>query len=205
MKNINDEIEELISNYGKKQKNMKILDIGCGTGNYTYFFCDNNNVTGIDIQNVVKKELLKFDFKIVDATNLFFADNFYDLIVSFDVIEHIAEDEKMISEAYRVLKNGGKIFLGTPNKNRLSHALLKLVGKEVKYPLNLGVNKDLGDTIHLREYNAFELKILVENAGFKNIKIKSFWLGVTLLKYGLVNPPKFLQKYCQYLFIEATK
>jgi ubiquinone/menaquinone biosynthesis C-methylase UbiE len=43
-------------------------------------------------------------------------DNSFDFVVSFQVIEHIEDDKKFVQEIYRVLKNGGKFIVTTPNK-----------------------------------------------------------------------------------------
>lgn len=201
----NKEIIRYIESKSLKYIDKEILDIGCGKGDYTYFFGKRNKVIGIDLQNVVKEKYRNFNFQIADATSLPFQDNTFDVIISFDVIEHIENDKKMMTESYRVLKKGGKIFFGTPNKTRLSHFLLKLIGKRVKYPLDLGESNELGKIIHIREYTSKELEKLIKGAGFSNIKIIAFWFGLTLLKYGFVNVPKFLQKYCHYLFVEAEK
>jgi SAM-dependent methyltransferase len=40
----------------------------------------------------------------------------FDFVISFQVIEHIKDDQLFISEAHRVLKKGGKLLLSTPNK-----------------------------------------------------------------------------------------
>lgn len=185
--------------------NLKTLDVGCGTGFYTHFFAEKNEVIGIDLQEVIEKEYRNFDFQKANATNLPFQDCTFDLVISFDVIEHIENDKKMMAEAYRVLKKGGEVFLGTPNKLRLSHFLLKLIGRPVKYPLDLGTSEDLGEIIHIREYTAEELKGLAKKAGFKYIHIHPFWFGLTPIRYGLVDPPKFLQRYCHYFFLYVKK
>ncbi|MEM9545257.1 MAG: class I SAM-dependent methyltransferase [Bacteroidota bacterium] len=43
-------------------------------------------------------------------------DNSFDYVLSFQVIEHIEEDEKYISEIHRVLRPGGKFIVTTPNR-----------------------------------------------------------------------------------------
>lgn len=43
-------------------------------------------------------------------------DNTYDYVITFQVIEHIQNDSAFVKEIYRVLKNGGKLIVSTPNK-----------------------------------------------------------------------------------------
>lgn len=192
-----------IENFSQGYENKKILDMGCGKGNYTYFFGKRNKTIGIDLQDVVEGKYRNFDFQIADATNLPFQNNTFDLVVSLDVIEHIENDKKMLSEACRVLKKNGRMFLSTPNKTRLSHFLLKVIGKPVKYPLNLGTDKKLGPIIHIREYTAKELEKLIMSQGFRSVNINHFWLGLTPLRAGFLKAEVF-KRYCHYLFVEAT-
>ncbi|MEK9153187.1 MAG: methyltransferase domain-containing protein [Patescibacteria group bacterium] len=205
MKGLNKAIMDYLKSFSERVENKDILDMGCGTGNYTFLFAKKNRVVGTDIQDVVNEKYRNFEFKIADATNLPFSDEIFDLAISFDVIEHIENDKKMLNEAYRVLKKGGELFLETPNRDRFSHILMKLFGADIKYPLNLGTNDNLGETIHIREYTAEELGALAKAAGFENIQVKPFWFGVPFFRYGLTNPPKFLQKNCHCLILSAIK
>ncbi len=50
-----------------------------------------------------------------DGTGLPFADNTFDYIVCSEVIEHVPEREKMVSEFNRVIKPGGYVIITTPN------------------------------------------------------------------------------------------
>lgn len=186
-------------------KDRKVLDIGCGTGYYTRYFGKQNNVTGIDLQSCVQKKYHNFRFKRADATALPFKAGTFDVAVSFDVIEHIERDREMVAEAYRVLKNGGQLILGTPNRDRLIHLLLKLIGRPVQYPLYIGSYDDLGEMIHVREYTATELKDILIAAGFKHVEVFPYWLGITILEFGFVKVAKFLEQYCQYLFVRGYK
>ncbi len=43
------------------------------------------------------------------------ADNSFDFVITFQVIEHIQDDNKFVSEIHRVLKPGGKLIVTTPN------------------------------------------------------------------------------------------
>ena len=86
-----------------------------------------------------------------------------------DVIEHVEDDKLFIKENIRVLKREGSLIIGTPNKNRLSALLKKIIFKPNKYPL---VIKDLifGTVIHIREYSRNELLNLLTS--FNEIKIE---------------------------------
>lgn len=198
------EIDNFIKNHAKQYKNIRILDLGCGTGEYTHYYGFHNKTVGIDLQNVVQKCFNNFKFLKDDATNLSFPDNTFDLIVSFDVIEHVKQDKKMLKEIYRVLKINGQLLLGTPNKNRLSNILFKLIGKPRTYPLFLGHDQFLGDMIHVKEYTPEELYNIAKSVGLTNISITHLWLGLTVSP-GLVKIPNILKPFCQYLFIHASK
>lgn len=201
----NTAIEQYIQSASLQYKNKKILDIGCGTGYYTRFFGVQNDVTGIDLLSCVEKRYKNFRFVKGDATALPFPKESFELVVSFDVIEHIENDRKMVSEAYRVLKKGGQLLIGTPNRDRLIHVLLKLIGRPVQYPLYIGHYDDLGDMIHVREYTMTDLEGKIKKSGFTNVEILPFWFGLTALEYGFLRTPKILAGMSQYLFARACK
>lgn len=94
-----------IDNFAKSTKEATILDVGCGSGEYTSLFCRNGNVVvGLDLQNRVEERYAKFQFVEGDATRLPFARDTFDHVVSFDVIEHIEDCAAFLRKAYRVLK-----------------------------------------------------------------------------------------------------
>lgn len=131
-----------------------------------------------------------------------FANNIFDYVVSFDVIEHIESDTVFLSEARRVLKKEGRIFLETPNRERLSHKLMKLIGKPAQYPLVLG-----DDCIHVREYTKKELEERFQEAGFQDISVRPTWVGLRLkvIDIGLTKFPRWLNPIVQCWFIEAVE
>lgn len=103
-----------------------ILDIGCGEGFYSMIFDQlyNCKVTAVDYDNHIMsmaqdwlKDSKKVHFEIGDITKLNFPDNSFDKIVCTEVLEHINDHEKAVSELFRVLKPGGVMAITVPNKN----------------------------------------------------------------------------------------
>lgn len=101
----------LMSKYSL-QRNMKILDNGCGRGEFLHAFSVlGMQVEGADISNYCPQA------KMVDLNNekLPFPDESFDVVFSKSVIEHISNTEHYMSEMKRVLKKGGLLLLLVPD------------------------------------------------------------------------------------------
>jgi len=116
---------QLIAKYlnSRKEKETKILDIGCGDGVILYLINQKFknyplHLYGLDPSNialdVAKKKIPYAIFNKADAYNLPFDNNSFDLIISFDVIEHISEPKKMLQEIKRVGTKSSNYIIGTP-------------------------------------------------------------------------------------------
>ncbi len=97
--------------------NAKILNIGCGTGHNMEVISHYGEVYVID-KNTQALELLPkgtyIEKKVCDACGLDYPDNFFDVVVSFDVFEHIQNDLNAVAEVRRVLKPNGKLVVTVP-------------------------------------------------------------------------------------------
>ncbi len=99
----------------------KVLDIGCGPGVFFYLARDVKNGVGLDDSKVQLEfaKSLNNDAKFIEgnASKLPFEDKTFDYVTAIELIEHMKEDEakSMIKEAYRVLKDDGRLILTTPN------------------------------------------------------------------------------------------
>ena len=102
-------------------KGKRVLDVGCGIGMYSQaFFNEGADVFGIDIdkENIQKAKKLMpgISFLVDESENLPFENNFFDIVFLHEVLEHVKDDKKTISECFRVLKPGGKIIIFSPNR-----------------------------------------------------------------------------------------
>lgn len=106
-------------------KEKMVLDVACGVGYGSYLIKNSaKRVIGVDISKDAITHAKahcadqKIEFIVSDATKLPFPDNFFDVIVSFETIEHVRNHEKYLSECKRVLKGGGVFICSSPNKMR---------------------------------------------------------------------------------------
>jgi len=103
-----------------------VLDAGCGSGYGTHFLAKNAKIkaiVGIDISpraiSFANKHFRTNNciFLQMDVTKLKFRYNFFDAVISFDVIEHLSEanQRKFIDEVRRIVKPTGMLIIGCPN------------------------------------------------------------------------------------------
>lgn len=124
-------------------KNKKVLEIGCGNGSMTeYLFDKGANITAIDLSDkYLSNAIGRFKSKLgnvfqkMSGDDLKFPDNSFDIVVSFDLIEHIPDTNKHLFEVKRVLKSGGSYLFQTPNK--IPSAMFAIVrDKSFEYKIN---------------------------------------------------------------------
>ncbi|MFM9413071.1 class I SAM-dependent methyltransferase [Peptococcus simiae] len=103
-----------------------LLDAGCGTGRFTLkMSLLGHAMTGIDLSPEmleIAKHKLKFAglaprFHEMDITNMDFADNSFDGLVSMALFEFVHEAEKALEECFRVVRPGGYVMIGTITGN----------------------------------------------------------------------------------------
>lgn len=194
----------------------KILEIGCGKGFFTYLMLKEKGlktdaVYGADIfadyqEEEIKKIVPKTFFRLIPQSGrLPFSDDKFDLTFSIDVLEHVNDSKKFISEHIRVTKSGGDIIIGTPNFYRLSNLFLFFLGK-LKFPRKVGVDT-YGEVIHIKEYSKNDFfKLLTSfKSEIGRMKIIPCWFGSSPMKIGIKHPEGFLSNFCQFWFVKFQK
>jgi SAM-dependent methyltransferase len=102
-----------------------VLDVACGTGVGTSFLhrMGARKVWGLDIDSnavaFARSRYVDCDFAQGDATDIFLPDCSVDVVVSFETLEHLRNQQKFLLECHRVLRTRGILICSTPNE-RLS-------------------------------------------------------------------------------------
>jgi SAM-dependent methyltransferase len=104
----------------------RVLDVGCSTGYGTAGVAvarPSSRVVGIESDpNHLAEAWARFPWLTIldgDATALPIADDSADAVLLLDVVEHIAEPERALAEAHRVLRPGGVLILSVPHRGLL--------------------------------------------------------------------------------------
>ncbi len=100
----------------------RVLDAGCGSGYGTAEFHRASSVVGADLSaeavDHARRNYSRPGVRFLQATceALPFADGAFDLLVAFEVIEHLAHWQLMLTEARRVMRPAGVLLVSTPKK-----------------------------------------------------------------------------------------
>jgi SAM-dependent methyltransferase len=147
-----------------------ILEIGCGFGRGVQLLEHQcTSFTGVDKNEALMEELSikypRFRFLsmfIPPLTGL--ADNSFDTIITFQVIEHIEDDHLFVEEIRRVLKKGGRAIITTPN-------------------IKLSLTRN---PWHVREYKTEELQRLLKQY-FSHVEVKGITGNQKIMDYYEAN------------------
>jgi ubiquinone/menaquinone biosynthesis C-methylase UbiE len=120
----------------------KVLDAACGVGYGSHFIAESGaeSVTGLDIDDEALAYAQKHfqtqgvRFLKGDCTALPFEDSSFDVIVSFETLEHIRAADKVVGEFARCLKPGGHLVASTPN--RLAYSMGQLQKDDNPFHVN---------------------------------------------------------------------
>ncbi|AFY79489.1 MAG: class I SAM-dependent methyltransferase [Hydrococcus sp. C42_A2020_068] len=154
--------QSMFSRFLPADRNLSILDIGCGMGFALLALQDMGylDVKGIEIDDAQVKSCLEKGIKVIKVANsieyLAKKNNSYELILCLDVIEHIPHEKQLefVKAIQTSLKPGGKLICTVPNANS---------GLASRWRYN--------DWTHHISFTEHSLDFLLFNAGFEKIEI----------------------------------
>jgi cyclopropane fatty-acyl-phospholipid synthase-like methyltransferase len=171
---------------------MTVLDVGCGRGEIVrHVVRIGARAFGIDYaqaavrlsQRTLHNEPGVYSIVRANARHLPFADQQFERVLMFDVVEHLQpwELEITLQESRRVLKPDGKIVIHTaPNRwydvyaYPLVRTVRTMMGQGKHYPKNpRALNVAVNTTVHVNEQDILRLRRYLQRAGFRDVRV---WL-----------------------------
>jgi SAM-dependent methyltransferase len=145
----------------------RVLDLGCGDGRFTQELARiDAKPVGVDVAQAAldraRSAHPELDFRLTPIDGpLPFDDTSFDVVWASEVIEHVADTARWLSEVRRVIVPRGRLLLTTPSHGRLR---LALHGIEP-------FSDPLGDHLHL--YTRGSLTALLAEFGFDQISVRT--------------------------------
>lgn len=151
-----------------RKEKPRVLDVGC----FPYHLGKAMEILGYDVYGIASSHEPIKSTKIrvcnIETDKFPFKDNFFDLVVCTEVLEHLPQSPaRTIGEMYRVTKPQGRLLITTPNIARSINRIKMLLGKSVTYPLSQVLeNEGKGSNLyhrHNREYTLGEVSTLLSH------------------------------------------
>jgi glycosyltransferase involved in cell wall biosynthesis/2-polyprenyl-3-methyl-5-hydroxy-6-metoxy-1,4-benzoquinol methylase len=166
----------LLEKFEPYRKHNRILDVGCGNGQFIEAAIKKGwEAWGTEYS---KEAVLQVQIKGLNVLQGRLDDLLdilpqFDIITSFEVIEHINNPANELKLMDTLLRPGGIIYITTPNFNSVLRYLLKHRYDVITYPE------------HLSYYTPSTIKYLMQSRGFKVKKIESTGFSFSRLRNGL--------------------
>lgn len=158
----------------KGERDLQVLEIGCGAGGMMAPLQRYGTVHGMDIDVEYLRYCKERGFSRVLAGSghdLPFSDASFDLIALFDCLEHIPDEGRALHEIFRIVRPGGHVFFSVP-----------------AYEWLWSNNDDIAH--HQRRYTKGRLRTALEGAGFQVLRASYF----NALLLPLIIPSVLVQK-----------
>ena len=167
-------LQKNIISLAKLQNNARFLDLGCGTGwavrHAAILLKEQGNVVGIDIsEGMIAKAkenatgLKNVNFYRASSEELPLESNYFDVIICTMSFHHYLNPGKALSEVYRILKQGGRIYILDGTTDDFFTKWIDTLARKI-------------EKVHVKQYSTAEYKQMFSNAGLRYIESKIIML-----------------------------
>ncbi len=129
---------ELVDAFTKRAR--RVLEVGCGLRLYESY-CRGLEYVGVDVDVAVRPNIL------ADAARLPFRDHCFEAVIMLDSLEHVVDADAAVRECVRVLKQGGRLLITTPNTR------------------GFGLYDSFADRTHIHHFNWSSLESILRRNG----------------------------------------
>lgn len=199
----------------------RLLDLGCDDGEWTLRLAGRIGTRFVYGLDIVKKRLEMARKKGVRtrladlSQKLPYSSSFFDVVHANQVIEHVPDLDRFLSETYRVLKKGGYAIVSTENGSSWHNIFAAVMGWQMFSLTNLSAKKpgignpmaihgnekvDLASWTHKTIFHYLGLKEFFYAHGFKNVTILGAGYYPLPAWFGRIDP-----RHSHFITIRAHK
>lgn len=172
-------------------KREKMIDLGCGYGGLAKLIGDSlsfKEIYGLDVDShrlsIAKEKGLQVLKCNLEENSFPFPDDYFNLVTSFGVLEHLTYFDNMINETRRVLKSKGTFLLSAPNLGSWVNRVSLLLGCQ---PRNLEISSFKVVGVHKLYYSLYEkitpvghtssctLRAITELLDYYGFRVRKCW------------------------------
>jgi 2-polyprenyl-3-methyl-5-hydroxy-6-metoxy-1,4-benzoquinol methylase len=162
-----------------------LLDIGCAQG----FFLSSASQAGYTTKGIeISQDAAEYarrefslDVEAKPFEELWFAENHFDVVTLWQVLEHVPYPLMILKEVHRILKPGGLLVVSTPNIEGIPAKILRKRWWDIK-------------RLHINQFTTKTLTDILQNSDFKNISSVSY-RGFVSLSILLTMMLKYIDTY----------
>jgi 2-polyprenyl-3-methyl-5-hydroxy-6-metoxy-1,4-benzoquinol methylase len=186
---------EILDQFEKVRKTNRLLDVGCGIG----YFLEVAKSRGWEVYGteytdeairICQSKGIQMHQGVLNPQN--YSLESFDVITSFEVIEHINTPNTELSNIISLLRKGGYFYVTTPNFNSL-----------LRYYLGSKYNV-IGWPEHLSYYTHATLSYLLKNHGLKKVYVQSTGISITRFITSKQKPKTIVQEQGTPFIAEST-
>jgi 2-polyprenyl-3-methyl-5-hydroxy-6-metoxy-1,4-benzoquinol methylase len=166
-------LEMLSEKQLSSQRNLRILDLGCGNGSLSHLIAQQGyEVVGIEESesgiNFARHSFPDCQFIQSSVYDLPYAEleNSFDIVMAIEVIEHLFYPRELVRAAQKCLKPNGRLILSTPYHGYLKNLVLAGSGKLDKH------FTALWDGCNIKFFSVNTISELLKTEGYRNISFK---------------------------------
>lgn len=166
-----DRLSFLLENLGGSER---VLDLGCGEGWFLEELVERGfdavgcDLAAVPLQRARRRRPQLPVVQLPQDGEWPFAVSEFDVVWCSEVVEHVLDTGAFFSELRRVLRSGGLLLVTTPNHP--PQAVLSWALSPRRFARAFDVRSD-----HIRFYNSYGLRRLLEEFGFERVEIRGAW------------------------------
>lgn len=175
-------LSEITAEFSGYRLTNRLLDVGCGSGLLLQAARDNGwNAQAVDVSasSVEQVRELGFDVFHGELSEAKFEPGQFDVVTAVELLEHLVDPLKVVSEVHRLLRTGGMFWITTPNVRSLTARVKGLDWRSISPPE------------HLQLFSIEGLRQLFVRAGFREVRCETTGMDpVGLLRKQRIETPQ---------------